>query len=307
MKHNAKADTLESCAQCPQYVVKEIEPGLPAFCLYWKEGLKLASPICRNFEQGLIPNEPVSPVSDLSTAAPPGGQAEPEDFQAPSLPPNQCALNRCNDFSPGRHLVKIISVQAYMHNFQKYAGPRARLKFKVLEGPDAGKFLFDNVSLPHAKESGGMILQRVRIAARLGLIPWGTKGTIQVNWKSLEGVVCWVDAAYKTFGGRQVLTIDNYELVECKPRTQPEQRVPLPGAEEKPVDERSHPVNPSDEEDILMDGSCFFHYCEQASYRSAALHCGEAHQFILDMAECPLGLWHKGPDGFPIKSKTSER
>lgn len=199
---------IESCVGCPQYVVKEIEPGLPAFCRYWKEGLKLDCPTCRNYRKGRIPEEPVSHFSNLSNAAPHGDQAGSEGFQAASLLPDQNSSNHGNNVSPGRHLVKIISVRAYMHSFQEYAGPRARLKFEVLEGPDAGKFLFDNVSLPHPKESDGMNLRRVRIAVRLGLIPWGTKGIIQVNWKLLEGVVCWVDIAYKTIGGRQVLTLD---------------------------------------------------------------------------------------------------
>ena len=58
-----------------------------------------------------------------------------------------------------------------------------------------------------------MLHRRVRIACRLGLIPWRDKGTVQVNWKLLEGVTCWVDAAYKSLGGRKVLTVDNYELL----------------------------------------------------------------------------------------------
>jgi hypothetical protein len=114
--------------------------------------------------------------------------------------------------SPGRHLVKISKAQAYLHNFPEYTGPRARLDMKVLEGPDTGKILVDNISLPHQQESKGMQYRRVHIAWRLGLISWGVKENVQINWKDLEGVVCWVDVAYKNFGGRTVITKDNYEL-----------------------------------------------------------------------------------------------
>lgn len=216
---------IKSCVECPQYVVKEIEPELPAFCLYWGEGVLLDNPICRNYKEGR-PEAPVSPLSDSATAAPHGGQVGSENFRATSLLPDQNSFHHDNDdivpspqevqpeagLHPGRHLVKIISVEGYMHNFQDYFGPRARLKMKVLEGPDAGKFLFDNISMFHPKESKGMLQRRVRIAYRLGLVPWGNKETIQIDWKLLEGVACWVDAAYKTFGGRKVLTVDNYEL-----------------------------------------------------------------------------------------------
>jgi len=101
----------KSCVDCPQYVVKQIEPELPAFCLYWKEGLRLESPTCRNYKEGRIPEEPVSPLSDLPTAAPHDGQAGSEDYQfATSLLPDQSSSNHGNDVYPGRHLVKIISV-----------------------------------------------------------------------------------------------------------------------------------------------------------------------------------------------------
>lgn len=217
---------VKSCVDCPQYVVKEIEPELPAFCLYWKEGLMLESPTCRNYKKGRIPEEPVSPLSDLPTAASHSDQAGSADCGVKSQLPDQNFSQRGDDntlpspqagereagLHPGRHLVKIISVRAYMHNFQEYSGPRARLTFRVSEGPDAGKFLFDNVSLLHPKESKGMCQRRVRIAYRLGLISRGTDLTIPINWKLLEGVVCWVDVAYKSLGGRMVPMVDNYKL-----------------------------------------------------------------------------------------------
>jgi hypothetical protein len=192
----------KSCIDCPQYVAKEIELELPAFCLYWKEGLMLASPTCRNYKEGRIPEEPVSPLSGLETAAP-HDQAGSADCRVTSQLPDQNFSKRGDDnillspqagqceagLHPGRHLVKIINVRGYMHNFQEYVCKRARLTFKVMEGPDAGKFLFDNLSLPHPQESKGMCQRRVRIAYRLGLIPRGTEGTFQINWKLLEGVV----------------------------------------------------------------------------------------------------------------------
>ncbi len=148
-----------------------------------------------------------------------------------------------------------------------------------------------------------MELRRVRIAVRLGLIPRGTEGTIQVNWKLLEGVVCWVDVAYKTLGGRKVLTIDNYELMKHGARTQSTPPLHLAGAEVEPVVDEHLLMNPTEGEHGLVDGECFFHYCELASYRNATLFCGETQQIVLDMAYCPFGLWHKGPDGLPVEGK----
>jgi hypothetical protein len=236
---------IKSCSECSQYVVKEIEPELPAFCLYWKEGLMLESPACRNYKEGRIPEEPVSPLSDLPTAAPHGGQAGSEDSQsAASLMPDQSSSSHGNDVYPGRHLVKIISVRAYTHNFQEYAGPRARLTMKVLEGPDAGKFLFDNVSLLHPQESKGMCQRRLRIAYRLGLISRGTDLTIPINWKLLEGVVCRVDVDYKSFGGRIVPMVDNYELIEYGAHPPSVHPLPLASAAANPAIEEHHDMTP---------------------------------------------------------------
>jgi hypothetical protein len=146
--------------------------------------------------------------------------------------------------SPGRHLVIIRSVKGYLHNFPDYTGPRARIEMEIMEGPDVGKILVDNVSLPHPQESKGMCQRRVRIAYRLGLIPRGTEGTFQINWKPLEGVVCWVDLAYKNFSGRMVHMVDNYELVEYGAHTQPAPPLPVAGAEVKPVVEEYHELTP---------------------------------------------------------------
>lgn len=216
---------IKSCVECPQYVVKEIEPGLPAFCLYWREGISLESPTCRNYNEGRIPEEPVFSLSDLPTAPPQCGQEGSGNFQSTSQLPDRHSSHQGNgdivpssqkepgaSLHPGQHLVKILSVQGVKYNFKDYIGAQARLKMKVLSDPDAGKFIFDNISLPHPEESKGMFHRRVRIAYRLGLIPWGAKETIRLNWKELEGVVCWVDVAYKNLGGRKVLTVDNYEL-----------------------------------------------------------------------------------------------
>jgi len=230
MGGNGRQPMIQFCVDCPQYVIKEIEPELPAFCLYWKEGLMLESPTCRNYQKGLIPEEPVFSFTDLSAAASHSDQAGSADGRVTSQLPDQNFSQRGDDsilpspqagqpeadLQPGRHLVKIISVRAYLHNFSEYAGLRARLKMKVLDGPDNGKFLFDNVSLPHSQESKGILQRRVLIAYRLGLIPPGTKGTIQVNWKSLEGVICWVDVAHRKFKGRKFNVVDNYQLHSLK-------------------------------------------------------------------------------------------
>ena len=102
----------------------------------------------------------------------------------------------------------------YLHNFPDYAGPRARIEMAIQGGGDAGKIIVDNVSLPHPKESRGMLLRRLRIAKRLGLITRGPNGEIiqQGGWKLLEGTICWVDVAYKTLGGRKIPMVDNYKL-----------------------------------------------------------------------------------------------
>jgi hypothetical protein len=54
----------------------------------------------------------------------------------------------------------------------------------------------------------------------------------------------------------------------------------------------------------LPQGICLFHYCEVASFKdAAALFCGEAQKEVLDMTECPLGLWFKKNDGWPVERK----
>jgi hypothetical protein len=121
----------------------------------------------------------------------------------------------------GVHLVRIEQLRGYIKNFGDYAGPRARLEMKILEGPYAGKLLFDNISLYHPLETKGMLHRRVRIGCRLGLIPWGTEGTVRVNWKLVEGAVCRVDVVYKSFGGRKIPTVDNYELLNKDGITMP--------------------------------------------------------------------------------------
>jgi hypothetical protein len=198
---------IESCAQCPQFVAKEIEPGLPAFCLYWREGLSLESKTCRKYSKGEIPEEPVSSLSDLPAEAPHCGQDQGEGDTVPSSHAQPAAC-----LQPGRHLVEIISVRGVKWNFQDYVGAQARLKMKILEGPDGGKLIFDNIPMLHPKQSQHVKHRHLHIACGLGLIPWGAKGTIRVNWKSLEGVVCWVDVSYREFKGRQYVNLDNYEL-----------------------------------------------------------------------------------------------
>lgn len=153
-----------------------------------------------------------SSLLDFPTAVPHDDQMGAEDFQAPegNEPPNPVPPGELP--GEGRHLVKIAKVFGYFHNSPDYVGSRARLMMKILEGADVGKTLIDNISLPHPEESKDMQLRRVRIAHRLGLIIWGTKETLHLNWKLLEGVICSVDVAYKSLGGRKVLTVDNYQI-----------------------------------------------------------------------------------------------
>jgi hypothetical protein len=54
----------------------------------------------------------------------------------------------------------------------------------------------------------------------------------------------------------------------------------------------------------LPPGVCFFHYCEAASFKgNMALFCGEVQKEVLDITECPLGLWFKNKEGWPIERK----
>ncbi|MBU4232789.1 MAG: hypothetical protein L6277_04765 [Desulfobacterales bacterium] len=160
--------------------------------------------------------------------------------------------------SRGRHLVIIRTVKAYLQNFPEYTGPRARIVMAIMDGPDAGKIIVDNVSLPHPEESKGMLQRRVRLACRLGLVAWGTQGTVQINWKSLQGLFCRVDLVYKNLGGGEFLTVGNYELIEYGAHTQPAHPLPLAGVEGEHVIDEHPPVNPTEKEHVLVDGTCFF-------------------------------------------------
>jgi len=52
----------------------------------------------------------------------------------------------------------------------------------------------------------------------------------------------------------------------------------------------------------LPAGVCFFqNHCNAAEYREAALFCGEVGQTVLSLGACPLGWWHKTPEGFPLE------
>lgn len=57
----------------------------------------------------------------------------------------------------------------------------------------------------------------------------------------------------------------------------------------------------------MTDGSCFYHFCEAASYRDNALYCGRKGQEVLDMKECPDGLWFKKADGWPVLRPQREK
>jgi hypothetical protein len=98
--------------------------------------------------------------------------------------------DRVDGFDPvseGKHLVEIENVSGYSHNFKEYTGSRAKLKMRVLAGLDAGKFVYDDLNLPHRKEKAGNQNRRLLIASRLGLIEKGAKDNVDINWKLLEG------------------------------------------------------------------------------------------------------------------------
>lgn len=117
--------------------------------------------------------------------------------------------------SPGRHLVKISKVLCYLHNFPEYTGPRARLEMEILEGPDTGKTIVDNISLPHPQEPPGRKKRRIEIAYRLGLIPHGARGTVKIDWNCLEGKIGLAHYGYKTISGRVFPTVE-WEKYEHK-------------------------------------------------------------------------------------------
>lgn len=87
----------------------------------------------------------------------------------------------------GQHLATVKSVGGYMFDFKHYTGPRAKVKFAIKEGPDKGKVVYDDINLPHAQEKEGNVKRRALIASRMGLVPKGSKDTVEVNWKALEG------------------------------------------------------------------------------------------------------------------------
>lgn len=85
------------------------------------------------------------------------------------------------------HLCLVKKVGGYLHNFESYTGPRAKISLQVVGGPDKGKMQYDDISLPHPQESQGSQNRRVLIGSRMGLIAKGSKDASQVNWKVLEG------------------------------------------------------------------------------------------------------------------------
>ena len=89
--------------------------------------------------------------------------------------------------SQGEHLALVKKVGGYLHNFKDYTGPRAKVQLQIIEGPDKGKVLYDDISLPHPQESQGSQNRRILIGSRMGLIVKGSKDASKVNWKVLEG------------------------------------------------------------------------------------------------------------------------
>ena len=89
--------------------------------------------------------------------------------------------------SQGEHLALVKKVGGYLHNFKDYTGPRAKVQLQIIDGPDKGKVLYDDISLPHPQESQGSQNRRILIGSRMGLIVKGSKDASKVNWKVLEG------------------------------------------------------------------------------------------------------------------------
>ncbi len=85
------------------------------------------------------------------------------------------------------HLCVVKKVGGYLHNFQDYTGPRAKVMLQVVSGPDKGKTQHDDITLPHPQESQGSQNRRVLIGTRMGLMQKGSKETSKINWKLLEG------------------------------------------------------------------------------------------------------------------------
>jgi hypothetical protein len=111
----------------------------------------------------------------------------------------------------GVHLVRIEHVSAHIKIFEGYAGPRVRLEMKIIEGPDAGKTLVDNIALPHPHEPEGRQKRRLRILLRLNLISRGEKGNRRIKWKEIEGTCFMVDVVHNKFKGRQYAMVENYQ------------------------------------------------------------------------------------------------
>lgn len=91
--------------------------------------------------------------------------------------------------SEGWHTVVVDKVKADLHNFADgFTRPRANLKMIVEEpdGPNDGKWIFDNISLPGEGESEGSVKRRTAILCKLGYISKGQK-RVTFNWKRLEG------------------------------------------------------------------------------------------------------------------------
>lgn len=87
----------------------------------------------------------------------------------------------------GQHLAVVKKVGGQMKNFATYTSAQAVVQFQIIEGPDRGKTVYDRIALPHAMEEQWKQNKRLLVASRMGLIPKGSKGTHQINWKLLEG------------------------------------------------------------------------------------------------------------------------
>ena len=174
-----------------------------------------------------------------------------------------------------------------------------------------GGYLVNIISLGNAQarpdqETADLLKQSQLILVALDSDPSGAKESWQwwaahypqaPRWPSIRGK----DPGEMWAAGVNIRTWVEAGLTEYKDvAAQPEHPIHLASAEEELAVEVYQPAYPKEEEHVLIDGTCFFHHCELASYQSAALFCGEASQEVIDLLRCPLGLWFKQADGWPV-------
>lgn len=124
----------------------------------------------------------------------------------------------------GKHLAIVKKVGGQMKNFgvgeskgNKYTGAQAVIMFQILEGSEKGKTVYERIALPHPEEEQWKVNKRLLVASRMGLVPKGSKDTIKVNWKVLEGRTVLITVEHYTYekdGNKKTgarLTFDGWE------------------------------------------------------------------------------------------------